>query len=218
MGLLRLDPAWKKQKLMMHDYSYITNFVSLLRAYNMLKRSNQGWVIYPKKNFKSNKNKQLSKYFIRQRHDINKIAQVRFTKQDYIIFHQFGLEFSANLMFKLQIQPADRVILYLNQKQHRIGFRFYLNRSYRQHKKSDLHSKDVLDAIKLNPGLFRNNRIDIDFGYLIFDWNGTQMIKIHDPKYVIQIAQMIRQNYWIVLDKHYQLQFDYIHNRWEVRL
>lgn len=219
MSYLRTDPDWKKVKLMMQDYSYITHFVTSLRTYNMLNRSNKDWTIYPKKNFKSNKTKHLSAQFRPQRININEISQLKLTKQDYITFHSnHYLEFSESLISKLKINKYDRVILYVNTVKHRIGFKFYLNKSYNYHKKRDLVSKNTLLAIKINPQLFHSNKQDIAYGYLIYNNKAIFNDLCFEKQYVIQISYIIKQYPWIKQNTHYQLQFDYIHNRWEAQL
>lgn len=219
MGLLRQDPAWQKKKLMMQDYSYITNFIKTLRAYNMLRQANKGWIIYPTKNFKSNKTKHLGVQFRPQRLDINAISQLKITKQDYIFFHSgHYLEFSESWLNKLKINKYDRVILYVNPIQHKIGFRFYLNKSYNYHKKRDIMSDNTLSAIKINPQLFHDNKHDVSFGYLIYN-NKTVMDDVcFERQYVIKISHIINQYPWIHQNIQYQPYFSYIRNRWEVQL
>lgn len=219
MSYLRIDPAWQKKKLMMQDYSYITNFVKMLRAYDMLRRSNQDWIIYPTKNFKSNKTKHLGSQFRPQRLDIDSISQLKITKQDYITFHSgHYLEFSESWLTKIKINKYDRVILYVNPIKHQIGFRFYLNKSYNYHKKRDIVSEKTLSAIEINPQLFHDNKQDILFGYLIYN-NKTVMDDLcFERQYIIKITHIINQYLWIQQNIQYQPYFSYIHNRWEVQL
>ncbi|MFW9899854.1 MAG: hypothetical protein ACFFDY_01040 [Candidatus Thorarchaeota archaeon] len=229
MSLLRLDPSWKKKKLMIQDYSYIKDFIYQLRICNMLRQSNKSWKIYPENNIKSKKNKHISKYFIPQKHDINKISQIHLTKSDYIIFNNFSLEFSLPLLEKLDIKFHDRVLLYINNTQHRIGFKFYLNHSHFRHKKLDMDTGSTLSIIKSYPNYGHDARQDIIHGYLIYpvndnyDYIDSSLLlplshKLEYFKYIISIRNIISKYPWIQLNKPYKPYFSYIHNRWEVQL
>jgi hypothetical protein len=187
----------------------------------MLKQPNKNWTIYPSRNFKSNKNKRLHPAFIPQRLNINKVAQTRITKQDHITFHKFGLEFSESVMVKFGVKPYDRVIIYINDKEHRIGFKFYLNRVHKYHKNRDLMSQNTLDAIENNPSIFRDNIKDRFYGYLLQSWHigpSSLYIEPGEVKYVVSLNILFKKHTWIKPNIQYTPIFDYIHNRWEVRL
>ena len=129
-----------------------------------------------------------------------------------------GPYIEESLIKKLSIKGYDRVILYINPKKQRIGFKFYLNKSYQHRRKFGLYSDKTLEAIKHNLQLFHANKQDISFGYLIYNNNQIFNNFCFEKQYVIQISHILKQHAWIKQNTHYQLQFDYIHNRWEVQL